>query len=163
MKYFIASIFILTSLLLGGVAVLNAAPIAGEQGLLTLANKGCVEFGNCTLCDAVAIVNNVIRLILGLTGGLALVAFLYGGFQLMFKGTEWKAMSKGKDTMVYALIGLFLVFFSFAIVNFGINLIVVASGNKGEVNFSSAAKLFGSQNAWNEICAPASAPAPAAK
>lgn len=125
-------------------------PIAGEQGLVTLENAGCLKFGNCTLCDAVAIVNNIIRLILGLTGGLALVAFLWGGFQMMFKGTEWKSLSKGKDTMIYAFIGILLVFFSFAIVNFGINLIVVAGGG-GTVNFSEPAKLFGTQ-AWSDIC-----------
>lgn len=151
MKYFIASIFIFTSLLIGGIATVSAAPIAGEQGLLTLENASCVEFGNCTLCDMVAIVNNIIRLILGVTGGLALVAFLYGGFQLMFKGTEWKALSKGKETMVYAIVGLCLVFFSFAIVNFGINLIVVAGGGE-TINFSEPAKLFGTK-AWSDICA----------
>lgn len=150
MKYFIASIFLLTSLLIGGVAIVKAAPIAGDQGLMTLSSDSCIKFGNCTLCDVVAIVNNIIRLILGVTGGLALVAFLYGGFQLMFKGTEWKALSKGKETIVYAIVGLCLVFFSFAIVNFGINLIVVAGGG-GTPDFSSPAKLFG-QKAWSDIC-----------
>jgi len=150
MKYFIASISIIASLLIGGLAAVQAAPIAGDQGLVTLANEGCLKFGNCTVCDAVMIVNNVIRLMLGLTGALALIAFLYGGFQLMFKGTEWKALSKGKETMLYAIIGICLVFFSFAIVNFGINLVVVAGGG-GTVDFTQPAKLFGSK-AWNEIC-----------
>lgn len=155
MKYFIASIFLLTSILLGGVAIVKAQPIAGSQGLLTLgANQvSCIDFGNCTLCDAVLIVNNIIKLILGLTGGLALVAFLYGGFQLMFKGTEWKAFSKGKDTMLYAVIGIFLVFFSFAIVNFGINLVVVAGGGRLDKDtFSKPAALFGTK-AWSDVCA----------
>ena len=69
------------------------------------------------------ILGRVIKAALGLTGAVALVMFIYGGFLMMFSGGNPSAVKKGKDTLVMAVLGLVVIFASYAIVNFVITSI----------------------------------------
>jgi hypothetical protein len=62
--------------------------------------------------------NNLISVALGLSGVLALIAFIYGGIMYLLAGIDAKNVQKGKDAMKWAVIGLFLIFSSYAIVYF---------------------------------------------
>lgn len=69
------------------------------------------------------ILGRVIKAALGVTGAVALVMFIYGGFLMMFSGGNPSAVKKGKDTLVMAVLGLVVIFASYAIVNFVITSI----------------------------------------
>jgi hypothetical protein len=120
------------------------AQIAGEEGLLTGLSSGCLDSGNCELCDIISIVNNVIVFALGITGGLALLAFVIAGLYLMFAQGESGKIAKGFQTLKLAAIGLVLIFFSYAIVNFALNTIVGA-------DVDGVASLFSDQP-WGNLC-----------
>ena len=62
--------------------------------------------------------NRFITLALGLSGVLALIAFIYGGVMYLTAGVNSKNVQTGKDAMKWAVIGLFLIFSSYAIVSF---------------------------------------------
>jgi hypothetical protein len=64
------------------------------------------------------LVNSVIRTILGVVGALALFMFVYGGVLWMTSGGNSTRIEKGKDTLIWATIGLFIIFASYAILNF---------------------------------------------
>jgi len=64
------------------------------------------------------IVGGIINAVLGLVGILALVMFIYGGILWMTSGGKPEQIKKGKDTLVWAIFGLALVFFSYALSNF---------------------------------------------
>ncbi|MCX7779209.1 MAG: pilin [Patescibacteria group bacterium] len=64
------------------------------------------------------IVANVIKLILGLVGVLALIMFIYGGITWMTSGGNVEAVKRGKNTLVWAVLGLAVVFFAYSLVNF---------------------------------------------
>lgn len=64
------------------------------------------------------LVNNVVRTILGIVGALALFMFVYGGMLWMTSGGNSTRIEKGKDTLIWATIGLFVIFASYAILNF---------------------------------------------
>jgi len=61
------------------------------------------------------IIGRVIKIILGVVGSLALVAFIYGGGMYMISRGDSGTAKKGKDAMVNAVIGLFIILLSYII------------------------------------------------
>ncbi len=68
--------------------------------------------------DIPDLVGGIIQYVLGIIGILALVMFIYGGILWMTSGGSAEKIKKGKDTIVWAVLGLAIVFLSYAIVNF---------------------------------------------
>lgn len=66
------------------------------------------------------IIGKIINAILGITGSLALAMFVYGGFLWMMSGGNQERVTKGKNTIIWAALGLAVIFSSYAIVNFEI-------------------------------------------
>lgn len=121
------------------------AQIAGDKGLLT-GTGSCVTTGDCTLCHIIVVVNNVIKFILGVSGGLTLLAFFIAGIYIMTAQGDSAKIGKGITVIKTAAVGLAFIFFSYAAVNFGLNVL------NGSVNFSQPAQLFGGQQ-WSQLCA----------
>lgn len=61
------------------------------------------------------ILANVIRSGLAILGSLALVGVIIGGFMWLTSGGASDKTKKGLTTMGYSIIGMFVVFFSYAI------------------------------------------------
>lgn len=74
--------------------------------------------------DVSTLVARIINIILGLVGVLALVMFIYGGIMWMTSGGNEQKIKKGKDTLVWATLGLAIIFFSYAMVNFVLETIL---------------------------------------
>lgn len=68
--------------------------------------------------DPRIIVGNIIRLILGLVGSLALIFFIYGGLMWMTSAGNSDQVTKGRDTLVWATLGLIVIFASYTGVAF---------------------------------------------
>jgi hypothetical protein len=62
-------------------------------------------------------ISNVISGALGVSGVLALVAFVYGGVVWMVSGGNDAKITKGKNIMVWAIFGLIIIFSSYAILS----------------------------------------------
>lgn len=58
---------------------------------------------------------NVIKLIMGLTGSIALLLFVYGGFMWMTSAGNSERIQKGKNIFIWATVGLAVIFGSYAI------------------------------------------------
>lgn len=71
--------------------------------------------GNVNLAKAIG---NAIRVILGLTGSMALIMFIYGGFLYMTAAGVEERVTKGKNTIIWAILGLIAVFSAYAVVDF---------------------------------------------
>lgn len=65
-----------------------------------------------------ALLINFGRGLFGIIGGFALCFFIYGGFNLIVSGGSQEKVKKGKDTMVAAIIGLFIAFSGYLIIQF---------------------------------------------
>jgi hypothetical protein len=76
------------------------------------------EQQTCTVNDFIRIAVNVSKIILGLTGSLALLAFVYGGFVFLLSGGSAQNVEKGKGILKAAVIGLVIVFASYSIIQF---------------------------------------------
>jgi len=63
-------------------------------------------------------IGRIIKAILGIVGSLALVMFIYGGFNIMTAAGTAEKVEKGKQILVWATIGLIVIFTSYALVKF---------------------------------------------
>lgn len=64
------------------------------------------------------LIGKVIAAALGIVGSLALLMFIYGGFIWMTSAGSPEKVTKGKGIMVWAAIGLAVIFSSYALVKF---------------------------------------------
>lgn len=63
-------------------------------------------------------IGRVISGLLGVIGSIALVMFVLGGFTWMTSAGDKTKVTKGRDTMLWAVLGLTVVFSSYALVKF---------------------------------------------
>ena len=63
-------------------------------------------------------IGGIIRAILGIVGSLALVMFIYGGFIWMTAAGNAEQVARGRNILVWATIGLIVIFTSYALVRF---------------------------------------------
>ena len=64
------------------------------------------------------IIGKIIQVILGLVGTISLVMFIYAGVVWLTARGNSEAIKKGRDTMVWAVVGLLVVFSSYIILKF---------------------------------------------
>jgi hypothetical protein len=77
--------------------------------------------------DVTLIVSRIVKAVLGFLGLLTLIMFIYGGFLWLTSGGNEKQVKKGKDTLVWAVLGLALIFFSYAILKFVLEVLLNVS------------------------------------
>jgi len=63
------------------------------------------------------LIGKIINAAMGLIGSIALLMFVYGGFTWMASAGNPEKIKKGKDILVWAAIGLVIIFSSYALVN----------------------------------------------
>ena len=98
-----------------------------DQGLIfanictsSTADCACRDEGECTLADILQVFVNIGSFILAISGSVILLIFTYGGFLWITARGEPKWIDKGKEAMVGAVIGLFIILAAYA----GVNLMV---------------------------------------
>ena len=80
------------------------------------------------------IIGNVINAVLGIVGSLALLMFIYGGLVWMTSSGNSEKVQKGKNILIWATLGLVVIFASYALVNFVITDVINPSGGGGGGN-----------------------------
>jgi hypothetical protein len=101
-------------LLLPGI-VLAAAP-----STINLPNP----LGTTNILDLSA---RLIKAGLGITGSLALLFFIYGGFLWLTSGGSPDKIKKGRDVFLWSVVGLVIIFSSYLMVDFVIKAMTQAS------------------------------------
>ena len=72
-----------------------------------------VETGLGTVeTDPKALVNAILRIALGVAGGVAFLMIVYGGFKLAFSKGDPEAVQEGREKITSAIIGLLIIIFS---------------------------------------------------
>ena len=111
MKNIILILLLLTSILIIPISV--DALVSDKTDIVVLTNplEGVADSPN-------QLIGQIINGVLGIVGSLALVMFIYGGFVWMLAAGSNEKVQKGKDILVWATIGLVVIFAAFAIVDF---------------------------------------------
>lgn len=66
---------------------------------------------------------NITNTILYIVGAIAVLMLVWGGIRYIISGGDSKKVTDAKNTILYALLGLIIAFFAYAIVNFVLNTI----------------------------------------
>lgn len=69
-------------------------------------------------CTPQIIIGNLIRAVLGIVGSIALLMFIIGGFTWMLAQGNTEKVKKAREIMIWAGLGLVVIFASYTIVNF---------------------------------------------
>lgn len=96
--------------------------VAAAFSLPRLIPEACTIGGSptsaCGLPQLVEVGINLARIILALSGSLALIMFIYGGFMWLTAAGTPARVDKGKQILIGAIIGLIIIFGAVTIVNF---------------------------------------------
>lgn len=90
----------------------DSDPAEGDQCL------ACREDGRCSVLQGLQIFVNITVFLLGISGSLAFAAFILGGFYWVTAMGSPEKITKGKNIMVSAALGLGITFGSYAAINF---------------------------------------------
>jgi len=69
------------------------------------------------------LIGQIVNAILGVVGSLALLMFVYGGLTWMTAAGNEEKIKKGKGILMWATIGLVVIFTSYAVLNFIIGIL----------------------------------------
>ncbi|MEK7620838.1 MAG: pilin [Patescibacteria group bacterium] len=78
----------------------------------------CVDSDGKTIEPVAFSLKNVINILLFISGIIAVVYVVIGGFRYVTSNGDSGSISKAKNTIMYALIGLVIAIMAYAIVNF---------------------------------------------
>lgn len=109
---------------LGNAASITCNPAAGPLQEECLTSSSATSNASVKLPnplgegkdDPRVILGNVLKVILGMVGSLALVIFIYGGLTWMTSAGNSERVKSGRDTLVWATLGLLVIFASYTLV-----------------------------------------------
>ena len=91
----------------------------------------CRDSGDCTLDDFVRIFTFYYTRIFGLIGSIALLMFIYGGVMFLISSGNSEKVTQAKQIIIGAVIGLVIVFASYAIIQFTFDALGIEGAGSG--------------------------------
>ncbi len=98
--------------------LLLAAPVATQAQSATGSDRTVQLVNPLGTASVPQLIANIIKAAVGVVGAFALLVFVYGGFLWLTSGGEAGKVQQGKDAMKWAVVGLLVVFSSYALVSF---------------------------------------------
>lgn len=96
----------------------NALNAGGNQGNAINAPEPITITNPLNVSTPQLLIGRVINSILGVVGSLALVMFVYGGLIWMTSSGSSDQVKKGKDILIWAAVGLVIIFSAYGIIRF---------------------------------------------
>lgn len=119
MKKIIIIFILLSAIFITSAALAQTSPQTTSDpktaGAVSLKNP---LTGDETSVSPQVLIGTVIKAVLGIVGSLALVMFIYGGFLWMTSAGNSEQVQKGKNILIWAALGLAVIFSSYALVKF---------------------------------------------
>jgi len=113
-------IICLVSLLtiVSGIVALSGAAWADSKSPAYYANEGASTITVPEGPDLFEVVKNLLNTTFSIVGVIAVIMVIIGGFHYMTSQGSPEKVQKGKNTILYGIIGMVIVLSAFAIVNF---------------------------------------------
>ena len=96
--------------------VCAAAPSAGGSASATRPTPATIN-SPIAATSVQQLIGSIIQTVLGLVGALALIMFIYGGFTWLTSGGSADKITKGRNILMWATIGLAVIFASYSLVD----------------------------------------------
>ena len=105
----------------------NCAPNCVQSGLTGIG--GLFGTGNISSTTSLAqLIPEIIQLLLGIAGGVAVIFVIIGGYQYITSGGNEEQAEKGRKTLINAIIGIIIIVLSYAIISVISNLVTTPGG-----------------------------------
>ena len=111
------SILIASTIAIFGLSASTYATTSLKDGALAARCDGCPE----DLFGSNGVFRQVSTTIIYIIGVIAVIMLIYGGLRYVLSGGDAKKVTDAKNTVLYAIIGLVISFFAYAIVAFVID------------------------------------------
>lgn len=103
---------------LGALSLAPATPAAAIDPL----DDACRNNSGSAICknqdeDASDLINTLVDVLLYIVGALAVIMIIVGGIMYTISGGDAGKVTKAKNTLTYAIVGLIVAFIAFALVN----------------------------------------------
>lgn len=90
--------------------------------------------------DLTVAILEIVKVLMFIVGIVAVVVVIYGGLQYILAAGDQAKITKAKDTILYAIVGLVVAMLAYAIVNFVVNGVTGESGSTGGGGSSGSAR-----------------------
>ena len=108
-------------------------------------NKGLEQVGGKQTASANDVIKTIINALLFFIGVVAVIMIIWAGIQYTTSAGDSNKVATAKNTIVYAVIGLIVAIFAYAIVNFVVSTFNTGGGG-GSSNTSNTNNSGNSQN-----------------
>lgn len=112
---------VLASFAVAFLGALSLAPVAPAAAIDPLADA-CKNNGGSAICKndnekADDLIDTIVDVLLYIVGILAVIMIIVGGIMYTISGGDAGKVTKAKNTLTYAIVGLVVAFIAFALVN----------------------------------------------
>ena len=107
----------------------SASALTLQEGAEAARCDGCPE----NLFGETGVFKQITNTILYIIGVVAVIMLIIGGIKYVVSGGDAKKVTDAKNTVLYAIIGLAIAFFAYAIVNFVISALPSSDGETVEI------------------------------
>lgn len=101
-----------------GVSGVVLAPSTAYADAASEVKKGINTLGPGNAASPQEIIQTVVRILLFLIGAISVIMIIVGGFRYVVSQGDSSALTSAKNTILYAIIGLAVAIFAWAIVDF---------------------------------------------
>jgi amino acid transporter len=122
------------------IAIIGLLSVVGLSSVSAMTLQEGAEAARCDGCPTDLFGDNgafkqITNTVLYIVGIIAVIMLIIGGIRYVISGGDSKKVTDAKNTVLYAIIGLVICFFSYAIVNFVITSLP-STENPAKVNES---------------------------
>lgn len=102
-------------------AVFCTGPVMAKSSVQEGAEAARAEGMPAELIGDGGVINQFTNIVLYIVGFISVVMLIWGGVRYIISGGDSKKITDAKNTILYAILGLIIAFFAYAIVNFVLN------------------------------------------
>lgn len=119
-KRSLQGMLLIPALALAATAVLPVLqPTAAHAQVTNTIRDGADSTGtNSSNTDVNEVITRVVNALLFIIGAVAVIMLIFGGFKYITSSGDASAVSSAKNTILYAVVGLLVAIFAYAIVNY---------------------------------------------
>ncbi len=109
----------------------------------------CINTGICTPCEFLKIFTNASDILVGLSGVLGILMFIWGGMIMITAYGNSSRYQWGKNTLIAATVGICIIFFAWTIIN-TVVLALVGGGVSDSYSKLSSILKTGQGSNWSQ-------------
>lgn len=119
-KIMLAGILMVPALAFGAAVVAPVAGVANAQsgGIQGGANSAMGDDVPTTVTEEDGLIKRVVNILLFIIGAIAVIMLIIGGIRYTISGGDQSQVTAAKNTILYAVVGIIVAIFAYAIVNF---------------------------------------------